>query len=320
MPLVDMPLAELKKYQGISPRPADFDEYWERALAEMNAIDPNCELIKYEFASKIADCYDLYFTSTKGARIHGRFWKPKQIDGKIPALLGFHGLGGHTDSWPVPLAYVSQGFCVAQLDCRGQAGTSQDVGVGEMGSTLSNPFIRGLNVHPDQLLCRDLFLDTAMLARIVMGLDYVDETRVGTYGGSQGGALSIACACLVPTIKLCSARYPYLSDYKRVWEMDLAQNAYEGLKYYFRQYDPRHERENEVFEKLGYIDLQHLAHRMKAKFLMATGLMDTICPPSTQFAIYNKVTSEKQSVIYPDFGHEWLKGNDEVEFEFLAQL
>lgn len=39
MPLVDMPLEQLKTYEGTNPRPADFDEYWERALAEMRTVD-----------------------------------------------------------------------------------------------------------------------------------------------------------------------------------------------------------------------------------------------------------------------------------------
>lgn len=29
MPLVDMPLKELKKYRGTNPKPEDFDEYWD---------------------------------------------------------------------------------------------------------------------------------------------------------------------------------------------------------------------------------------------------------------------------------------------------
>jgi cephalosporin-C deacetylase len=159
-----------------------------------------------------------------------------------------------------------------------------------------------------------------MLARIVMGLDYVDETRVGAVGGSQGGALTVACAALVPEIKLCAPIYPYLSDYKRVWEMDLDKAAYEGLRYYFRFFDPRHEREDEIFTKLGYIDIQFLAPRIKAKVMMATGLMDTICPPSTQFAMYNKLTCEKSYVLYPDFGHENLMSHELLEFEFFTQL
>ena len=167
---------------------------------------------------------------------------------------------------------------------------------------------------------RNLFLDTAMIARIVLGLDYVDEKRVGVMGGSQGGGLSIACAALEPRISRCVATYPYMSDYKRVWEMDLAKDAYDGLKKYFRQYDPRHEREDEIFEKLGYVDIQFLAPRIKANVMMATGLMDTICPPSTQFAMFNKLNCEKKVVIYPDFGHEGLKGQDEIEFNFMAEL
>ena len=40
MPMLDMPLEKLKKYKGTNPRPADFDEYWDRAVAEMLAVDP----------------------------------------------------------------------------------------------------------------------------------------------------------------------------------------------------------------------------------------------------------------------------------------
>ena len=54
--------------------------------------------------------------------------------------------------------------------------------------------------------------------------------------------------------------------------------------------------------------------------LMGTGLMDTICPPSTQFAAYNKITAKKQQIIYPDFGHEGLpRWNDSV-FQFLCGM
>ena len=318
MPLVDMPLEKLKTYMGISPCPDDFDEFWDSSLEEMRAIDPKAEFIPKASKSVCADFFDLYYTSTKGARIHAIFARPKSVSGKIPAVLKFHGLSGSCGDFTSLLQYVSQGFCIAALDCRGQGGISEDVG--GHGNTFSTPFSRGLDGDPKDLLCRDLFLDTAMLARIIMGLDYVDETRVGVTGGSQGGALTIACAALVPEIKLAAPIYPYLSDYKRVWAMDLDKGAYEGIRYYFRNSDPTHAREDEVFMKLGYIDIQNLAPRIKAKVMMSTGLMDTTCPPSTQFAMYNKITSEKSVVIYPDYGHEGLKGNSDLVFEFMCQL
>jgi cephalosporin-C deacetylase len=48
--------------------------------------------------------------------------------------------------------------------------------------------------------------------------------------------------------------------------------------------------------------------------------MDTICPPSTQFAVYNKITAPKQMVVYPDFGHEMLPANNDLIFQFLMGL
>ncbi|HHU51559.1 MAG TPA: acetylxylan esterase [Firmicutes bacterium] len=45
MPVFELPLAELKNYQGRNTRPADFDDYWERALAEMRRVDPEVELV-----------------------------------------------------------------------------------------------------------------------------------------------------------------------------------------------------------------------------------------------------------------------------------
>jgi cephalosporin-C deacetylase len=102
--------------------------------------------------------------------------------------------------------------------------------------------------------------------------------------------------------------------------MDLDKGAYEGLRYYFRRFDPRHEREEEIFTKLGYIDIQFLAPRIRAKVIMSTGLMDTTCPPSTQFAAFNKMNTEKEVILYPDFGHEALEGQADLEFKYLHEL
>jgi cephalosporin-C deacetylase len=92
------------------------------------------------------------------------------------------------------------------------------------------------------------------------------------------------------------------------------------LKAYFRRFDPLHQRRQEIFTKLGYIDIQHLMPRIRAEVLMGITLMDTICPPSTQFAAYNKITTKKEAVIYPDFGHEGLPGFSDSTFRFLMGL
>jgi cephalosporin-C deacetylase len=102
--------------------------------------------------------------------------------------------------------------------------------------------------------------------------------------------------------------------------MDLAKDAFAELKEYFRHYDPTHQHEAETFKSLGYIDIQHLAPRIRGEILWFVGLMDTICPPSTQFAAYNKISAPKSLVIYPDFGHEGLPQSGDKTFEFMMGM
>ena len=306
MPVIDMPLEKLKGYKGLNPRPADFDEFWDASLAEMHALDPRLELAPSGFAAPNAECFDMHFTGMGGARVYAKYLRPKGAGegAKLPAVVLFHGYSGSSGDWFDKLAWVGSGFCVAALDVRGQGGRSEDVG-GVRGNTLRGHIIRGLNEDsPAKLLFRDIFLDTAELARIVMAMPEVDAARVGATGGSQGGGLTLACAALEPGIKRAAPVFPFLCDYRRVWEMDLAKAAYEELRQYFRRFDPRHEREDEIFTRLGYIDCQHLAPRIRAEVLMTTGLMDEICPPSTQFAAYNRIASKKEMLVYHDYAHE----------------
>jgi cephalosporin-C deacetylase len=319
VPIVDLPLSELRQYRGRNPRPDDFDDYWDRALAEMRDVDPAVELIPHSLATHFAECFHLYFTGVGGARVHAKYLRPKNAPAPHPAVLLFHGYSGSSGDWSDKLNWVAQGYSVAALDARGQGGLSQDTGW-VVGNTLRGHIIRGLDDAPEKLLFRQIFLDCAQVAGIVMSLPEIDPARVGATGGSQGGGLTLACTALEPSIKLAAPVFPFLCDYQRVWEMDLATNAYEELRQYFRLFDPLHEREKEVFTKLGYVDCQHLAHRIRGEVLMAVGLMDSICPPSTQFAAYNKIESKKEMLIYPDFGHESLPGCSDRIFEFMAGL
>ena len=320
MPLMfDMPLEKLKSYQGKNPKPEDFNKFWESGIAEIHSINPEVETLASDFQTPYAECQELFFTGTGGARIHAKLLRPKNIRKPHPAVLIFHGYSGSSGDWFDKLGYVALGCTVAAMDCRGQGGLSEDSG-SIKGNTLKGHIIRGLDDAPDRLLYRQIFLDTVQLARVIIQMPDVDETRIGVLGASQGGALALACAALEPRIRRVASVYPFLCDYQRVWEIDLAQHAYEELQEYFRKFDPLHKRENEIFTKLGYIDVQHLCSRIQGEVLMAVGLMDTICPPSTQFAAYNKILSKKEMVLFPDYGHENLPGLQDHVFQFMAKL
>ncbi len=319
MPVVDMSLEQLRTYRGISPKPADFDAYWAEAMAEMHAVDAKAEVIPAGFKTPFADCFELYFTGVGGARIHGRMVRPKTAE-KTPLVLNFHGLGGQAPEWCAYLGWAAAGFTMVAMDCRGQHGLSEEVG-SRLGSSQGNSYLtRGLIGGAKNLYYRSVYLDCAQIAELAMNFDWVDRSKVGVWGGSQGGGLTLVCAGLVKGINRIAPVFPYLCDFRRVWEMDLAVAAYHDIRDWLRVYDPRHEHVDEFFGTLGYIDAQFFAEKITAQVLMQTGLMDTCCPPSTQFAAFNRIAAEKEHLIYPDFGHEGLRGADELIYRFMLEM
>lgn len=319
MPNLDMPIKELEKYTGTNPMPADFDAYWDRAVAEMKSVDPKVELVPADFELPRAECFDLYFTGVGNARIHAKYIRPKYVPEPHPAVIRFHGYFDYSGPWNGMLPFVSQGYSMIYMDARGQAGESEDTSKVK-GTTFCGHIVRGLSEGPEKLLFRSIFLDAAELAGIVMNLPEVDPERVGILGDSQGGALTVACAALEPRVKKAAPLYPFLSDYQRVWEMDLAKGSYLELSTYLRQRDPLHEHEKEIFTTLGYIDVMNLAHRIKAEILLGTGLLDDTVPASTQYALYSKLKGKKQHLVYPDYGHEPIHHFADRAFQFLLDM
>lgn len=315
----DMPFDELLSYQGSTPRPDDFDEYWARGLADLDALPADVEIVPAELETSFARCSHLWFTGTGGARVHAKLLQPLAPSGPHPAVLEFHGYSGHSGDWVSKLPLVAAGFTVASLDCRGQAGLSVDE-VPVAGWSMATYLLRGIDDDPDNLLYRHLFLDAARLARIVLAMDDVDPGRVAAMGRSQGGGLTLACAALEPRIRLAAPVYPFLCDYRRAWELDLGQGPYTEIAAYFRARDPLHRRAEEVFTRLGYVDVQHLAPKVRAATTWTVALNDRWCPPSTQFAAYNKLGGPKSYRVYPDYEHETLPGTDDAIYTLLQTL
>ena len=64
---------------------------------------------------------------------------------------------------------------------------------------------------------------------IIKEFDYIDKNKIGAMGYSQGGGIALALAALNTDIRKVFAVYPFLSDYKRCWDMDTGA-AYEEIK------------------------------------------------------------------------------------------
>lgn len=312
-----MSLAEMRDYRGRQEVPTGFHAFWDQKIQELASL-PDYELIEKDYFGSHVRAYECWFTGTNEGEIFAKCLFPKTKE-KVPVLFYFHGYQGQGPDWSQFLNYVSMGFGVVCLDVRGQAGRSID-NQSFNGITVKGQVIRGMEDGPESLFFKDVYLDIYQLIEIIASLEFVDATQLYTYGASQGGALALIGAALNPRIQLCVSIYPFLSDFKRILELGDQAEAYNELFRYFKFKDPFHETEEQVLMNLSYIDVKNFASRIQGKVKMIVGLQDDVCPPSTQFAIYNRIETEKELKIMPEYGHEAMnvKVNDLV-FNWLTE-
>lgn len=313
-----MKMKDLENYSGSGIKPADFDAFWEDGLREMESLPLDYILDPVDIPSQVANFYHLTFKGVGGATIHCQLITPKETAGRnFKGLLQFHGY--HTDSgdFQDKIGWAAEGFVVLAMDARGQGGLSEDR-TQTSGGVMKGLIIRGMEEGKNNLYFRQVFLDTAHAARILKSMDFVNENRIYAQGASQGGGLTIACAGLVPDLYRIYVSYPFLSDYRKAYSLGAQTSAFEEIPYWFQFRDPLHKREKEIFDTLEYIDIQHFAPRIKAEVCWAVGMQDTIVPPITQMATYNNITTKKNLIVLPEYGHEYLpKVSDNMRSYFI---
>jgi hypothetical protein len=142
-----------------------------------------------------------------------------------------------------------------------------------------------------------------------------DAERVNT-GISQGGGLTLAVAALSPRgITVALPDIPFLCDYRRAIAITPA-GPYPEIPLFLKSFPHL---EDEAMRTLSYFDNVNLAAWIKCRTVICNCLWDDVCPPSTIFAVYNHLTSEKQMEIYPYHKHEVPYEHHELRLRVLHE-
>ncbi|WP_337247989.1 acetylxylan esterase [Candidatus Enterococcus huntleyi] len=312
-----MKMSEMEVYNGEREVPNDFIEFWAMQLALIQEL-PEYRMIEKNFFLKNASCFDFYFRGTNRSQIYAKVIFPKQKD-NCPVIFHFHGYQGRSSDWSEYLKFASEGYAVVAMDVRGQAGKSEDKGLFS-GTTVKGQVIRGMREGPEHLFYKDIYLDVYTLIELIATFPQVNSQRLMTYGASQGGALAIVGGALNRKISKIVAIYPFLSDFPRVIHLGQETEPYDELFRYFKFVDPLYDTQEKIFSTLDYIDIKNFGSMISGQVKLVTGLRDDVCPPSTQFAFYNRVNSEKEQIILPEYGHEAMNVmvNDKI-FNWLTE-
>jgi cephalosporin-C deacetylase len=275
--------------QIVSPVDAqpDFDEFWARTRAELDAVAPEWEVTPLpDSSSVVRTIYRIAGRSLGGEIIQGFYAQPNK-PGKYPAII--HYMGYNSPAWCFdPDANPDRAEFV--LSVRGQ-------GLNQPTNKYGDWIQWGLDNKEDYYY-RGAFMDLVRAIDFVASRPEVDTDNIFAEGGSQGGAFTMVAAALDSRIKAAAPTIPFLSDYRDYFSIVawpsgsvLSRAAELGIS------------DDELYKTLSYFDVKNFAGKITCPVIMGFGLQDGVCPPHTNFAGYNQITSPKEYRVYPQSGH-----------------
>lgn len=314
-------------------RPADFDAFWQGALAELAAVslDAKTGIIKQFNAAEInaynlafaampadydptghkceeVEAFKVEFSSIGGKRIFG--WLAKPIgNGPFPAMLVLPGAG--CNARPIPLEHARHGYVAIDIQVHGQ-----EVDLANYDDIQGNsvPIYEPIKEN----YSRNLYLHTVQGVNYLLSRPDVNPNQVAVVGGSQGGRLSVTTAALHPKV---SAIVPAIAHYGNLPHLKWAEkcNAEKSAgKDLAGAPLPETTPENIC---CAYYDIMNFAPNVICPTLMNAGMIDPVSYPSGVFAIYNRLGAKDKKIIpIAGFAHDWSAEFDRRAWRWLDKM
>ena len=270
----------------------DLDNFWNQTLHQLSEVSMNAQIEPApEHSGREYTTSRVTLTSWDGIRIRAWYSVPKDMPRRrFSAVMTVPGYSGNK---PIPIHLVQQGYVVLTLYPRGQ---------GESQAEWELEAETKLTYH---ITDRNRYYYRGAYADCVRGIDFlvtreeIDSARIGMWGRSQGGGLTLVTASLDDRLKAAVAEEPFLCNYPVAIET-AKTHPYVELSDYLKA---RPSDKTNALATLAWFDPISLVERINCPVLMNIGMQDETCPSQTITPVFEKIQSQKALMIYPDLGH-----------------
>jgi len=253
-----------------------------------------------EYGNAAVDCDHLNLQNVGMSAAPSRFYGvlcERKAPGKYPALLCVPGAGVRPYRGLAALA--ARGMITLQVGIHGIPVTREQSVYDSLGAgALANYNAFGLD-HRDRYYFRRVYLGCVRANDFLTSHPKWDGVHLAVTGGSQGGALSIVTAALVPRVKGLAAYYPAPRRCHR-----LSAESSGRLAHMFRAtVGALQHRSPEKIDTSRYCDVVNFARRLKVPGFYSWGFNDETCPPTSMYSAYNVIMAQKKLLLALETGH-----------------
>jgi cephalosporin-C deacetylase len=297
----DLPIEELRTYQGTVSEPADFDTFWGIALRESRAAGGRAKANRLDAGLSGLDVFDVTYPGFAGEPIKAWLRIPHSVQAP-PLVVEYAGYGGGRGLPIDDLTWAALGFAHQRMDNRGQGAVSHGDTPDPYGSGPQVPGFttKGITKQDDYYYLR-LLVDAVRAVEAGQELAGVDGQRIAVVGRSQGGLGALAAAALAGSDLRAAAIFsPFMTDIMAAINLTDAL-PYHEISSYLRA---RPSDARAAAGTLSYVDGVNFARRATVPAHFSVGLADEVTPPRTAFAAFNAYAGPKTMAVWDYAGHE----------------
>lgn len=296
-------LEDARSYRGAWLRPSNFESFWETsvAFAQNAQIESVVELPS---VTQSVTFKRITFTSTDQTQLRARVILPAGVSAaKLPAVVLFSDLGRGVRSWLHILRFSALGLPVVALEARPCEAQLKDAWRGVLtAEELAHALINLDDAASSTLkqLIDDALVTTAVASR------FLGRTTV-TWGEGLGGSQALFAAALLPKeVSVTMALNPLFADNATTLRTvvgcgDTPQS-------------------DAAIDVVGLLDSACAAELVRVPALIGTALLDQSAPTEGTFALYNRLTGQKEMRVYPKFGHERINQFENEQINYLCEV
>jgi cephalosporin-C deacetylase len=272
---------------GLStPRPEDFDAFWEAKLAAQAKVPINPIVTPVQSAIPGVEM-SMFALDALGSKAHGYVAKPAE-EGKFPAIIQLQYAGVYALDARADAQRAADGWLVVNVDAHDKLPSDPSGGISKAYSSSGN-------TDREKSYFLNMYLrDSRALDYLLTRPDWDGKTIVLT-GGSQGGQQSFALAGLRPDkITAVLVCVPAGAD---------TNGNLHGRRAGF----PFWPSDNpEAMKTALYFDPVNFASHIKAPVLAGMGFIDTISPPAGIWTTLNRIPGPTEPLPLTESEHDNL--------------
>lgn len=302
-------LDDARSYRGAWLRPSNFESFWEPSVAFAQNAQVE-SVVELPSATQTATFKRITFISTDQTQLSARVILPVGVSvaeplaaAELPAVVLFSDLGRGVRSWLHLLRFSALGTPVVALEARPCEASLKDAWRG----ALTAEELAGALINPDDAASSTLkqLIDDALVTTAVASR-FLGRTTV-TWGEGLGGSQALFAAALLPkAVSATMALNPLFADNATTLRTvvgcgDTPQS-------------------DAAIDAVGLLDSACAAELVRVPALIGTALLDQSAPTEGTFALYNRLTGQKEMRVYPKFGHERINQFENEQINYLCEV